>query len=134
MVTSDQEYSFFGFSVAGLGDVNQDGYDDVAVGAYRYTEDQREEGCVFVYRGSPIGLETSPNWSAGGDKAEAEFGYAIASAGDVNGDSNPDLIVGAPTFKFDEKVVMGRAYVFHGASAGEVTIYQCFLPLIQAVP
>jgi hypothetical protein len=135
MVSSDQDFSGFGISVAGLGDVNQDGYGDVAVGAYRYTDDQREEGCVFAYRGSPIGLESSPNWMAGGDKADAWFGNSISSAGDVNYDGKNDLIVGAPTYKFDEHTVMGRAFVFHGAAAGEVTIFQVFLPaIIQAVP
>ena len=135
MVSSDQDYSGFGISVAGLGDVNQDGYDDVAVGAQRYTDDQREEGCVFAYRGSPLGLESSPNWMAGGDKADAGFGTSTAAAGDVNNDGKKDLIVGAPLFKFDERIVMGRAFVFHGAAAGEATIFQVFLPsIIQAVP
>ena len=135
MVSSDQDYSGFGISVAGLGDVNQDGYADVAVGAQRYTDDQREEGCVFAYRGSPIGLESSPNWIAGGDKAEAAFGSSISTAGDVNNDGKKDLIVGAPTYKFDERIVMGRAFVFHGASAGEVTIFKVFLPsIIKTVP
>ena len=130
MDSSSQQYSGFGVSVAGLGDVNDDGYGDIAVGAHRFTDDQSLEGAVFVYRGSPIGAESSPGWQANGNKAETEFGYAIAAAGFVNNDTKADLIVGAPTYKKDEKIVMGRAYVFLGADASEVFIHQAFLPML----
>jgi len=126
-----QEYSGYGISVAGLGDVNEDGYDDIAVGAYLYTGDQPQEGFVFVYKGSPVGVESSVSWKTSGNKAETEFGYSVAAAGDINADGKADLIVGAPSYKSDGKIRMGRAYVFHGAEAGDVFIHQVFLPMLQ---
>ncbi len=129
-VHSSQTMSGFGISVAGLGDVNLDGYADVAVGANRFTDGQNLEGVVFVYRGSPAGVETIPHWSGGGNKAEASFGFSIANAGDVNHDGKNDLLVGAPDYKRDEKTVMGQASLFHGMQAGEVITYSVFLPLL----
>ncbi len=129
-VHSSQAFSGFGTSVSGLGDVNLDGYDDVAVGANRYSEGQNLEGVVFVYRGSPIGLEISPQWHVGGDKAEASFGYSIANAGDVNQDGKNDLLVGAPDYKRDEKTVIGQASLYHGMKAGEEIFYFHYLPML----
>ncbi len=129
-VTSDQPYSGFGFSAAGLGDVNQDGYDDIGVGAYNYTYLKPGEGAVMVYRGSALGAESSFAWIAGGGKNDTDFGYSIAGAGDVNDDGQMDLLVGAPLYKLDDKEPQGRAFIFHGAAAGEVVYYQVHLPLI----
>jgi hypothetical protein len=134
MTFSDQTYSGFGIAVTGFGDVNNDGYADVGVGAHRYTDDQSEEGFVFVYRGSSAGAENNPYWSASGNKAETQFGYAISGAGDVNADERDDLLIGAPIYKHDEKTVMGRAYSFYGIAASDVTHHTVFLPVIQNNP
>jgi hypothetical protein len=107
-----------------------DGYDDVGVGAPKYDDDQPDEGFVFVYNGGPTGAPSSPNWSAGGNKAETDFGYSLAAAGDVNADGRADLILGAPLYKRDEKTVMGRAYVFHGMATGDLPFYKVYLPAI----
>jgi hypothetical protein len=113
---SDQAGAFFGRSVASAGDVNGDGYSDVAVGAYRYDNPQGDEGRVFVYHGSASGLGTA-NWFAESNQLEAEFGRAVATAGDVNGDGYSDLIVGAPRYDNGEEDE-GRVYVYHGSAIG----------------
>ncbi len=128
--TGDQPYSGFGISVAGIGDADQDGFSDVGIGAPRQSDDQPEEGFVYVYRGSLVGAALTPSWIASGDKAEAGFGSALAYAGDVNADGLSDLTVGAPIYKRDEKTVMGQAYVFHGAATTEDPFFYNFLPLI----
>ncbi len=92
---SDLADALFGNSVSTAGDVNGDGYSDVIVGAYAYTNDQVGEGRAYVYHGSSSGLSASANWTAESDLADALFGNSVSSAGDVNGDGYSDVIVGA---------------------------------------
>jgi hypothetical protein len=61
-------------------------------------------------------LLTGPSPTLTGE-AFSSFGYAVATAGDVNGDGYSDVIVGAPTINTDT----GRAYVFLGDAAGLAT-------------
>jgi PKD repeat protein len=96
----DQAGANFGASVAAAGDVDGDGYGDVLVGASRYDNGQTNEGASYLYRGSatglgPNGTPLNADWSAEGEQAEAEFGNAVAGAGDVNGDGAADVAVGA---------------------------------------
>jgi hypothetical protein len=135
MLTGNQDGARFGTAVAGIGDADQDGFADAGVGAPYFTDDQQAEGFVWVYRGGSLGASTEPDWWTGGDKADTEFGFALAGAGDVNGDGKADLTVGAPIYKRDERTVMGQAYVFHGDPLDfDPTRYRLFLPLVQRLP
>ncbi|MFO0983024.1 MAG: integrin alpha [Planctomycetota bacterium] len=80
-----------GYSVAGLGDVDGNGYLDYAVGAPREDSDR---GAVYVYSGPGPGLIKV----LAGTQDGARFGEAVGAAGDVNGDGFADLIVGSPRF------------------------------------
>ena len=119
-VESDQIASNFALSVATAGDVNGDGYSDVIVGEPQYTsytDSVLQEGRALVFHGSPLGLETHAAWTAEGDQAQAFFGNAVATAGDVNGDGYADVVVGAHAYdngEFDE----GRALAYHGSPLG----------------
>src|SRR5439155_366286 len=95
---SDQEWAVFGGSVAGAGDVNADGVDDVIVGA-PYSEDGPPgyqhglvgAGSAVVYFGSPNGLSVVPNRSVESNQANSMFGNSASGAGDVNGDGYADI-------------------------------------------
>ncbi|MBU0704519.1 MAG: integrin alpha, partial [Chloroflexi bacterium] len=121
---TDQAYANFGRSASTAGDVNGDGYSDVVVGASWYdtgpTDEDRDRGAVFVYHGGPAGLADAPSWTVTGDRREAEFGIAVASAGDVNGDNYSDLIVGAYKYTEDYEHPRreGAAFVYHGGADG----------------
>jgi hypothetical protein len=111
----DQTEAWFGWSVAPAGDVNGDGYADVAVGAIHYDNGHNNEGAAFVFHGSANGVTTTPVATIEGNQTEAWIGSAVASAGDVNGDGYSDLIVGGYAFdagQTDE----GVALVYHGAA------------------
>ena len=77
----------FGAAIAFIGDIDHDGVDDVAVGA----PNQAHRGHVTVYSGSS-GHAMHVLVGKPGDR----FGSAIAALGDINGDGNGDLAIGAP--------------------------------------
>jgi len=114
---ANQATAHFGASVASAGDVNNDGYGDVIVGAPLYDNGQTDEGRAFVYLGSAGGLVSSPAWWAEPDQAQASYGTSVASAGDVNGDGYCDVIVGAPHFDNGE-TNEGRAFLYLGTPSG----------------
>jgi len=114
---ADQANSFFGRSVACAGDVNGDGYSDVIQGAYNYDNPESNEGAAFVYHGSTTGINAVAVSMVESNQANAILGYAVASAGDVNGDGYSDLIVGA--YGFDNiQTNEGTYFVYHGNSPG----------------
>jgi len=113
----EQNYSYFGISVSTAGDVNGDGYADVIVGAPYFSNGEASEGRAYVYYGSSTGLSNIANWTAESDQAYSLFGYSVSTAGDVNGDSYTDVILGAYLYDLGE-TDEGRAYVYYGSSSG----------------
>lgn len=107
----------FGWSVSTSGDVNGDGFDDVVIGAPYYSNGQTNEGAAFLYYGSSDGLNTGFGWSQEIDQSGANFGFSVASAGDVNGDGFSDVLIGAPNYS-DQYGTKGAVFVYYGTSAG----------------
>jgi hypothetical protein len=82
----------FGYSVAGVGDLNLDGFDDVAVGA---TQDEffgTNTGSVRVFSGQ-TGFAL---FTVFGSQDDSLTGASVDGCGDWNGDGRPDLVIGAP--------------------------------------
>jgi predicted lipoprotein with Yx(FWY)xxD motif len=99
----------FGFSVSGAGDVNDDGFDDIIVGANFDDSNGVFSGSARVFSGAN-GLAL---YTFNGDSPFEEFGYSVSGAGDVNNDGFDDLIVGAP-FDNNNGTLSGSARVFSG--------------------
>jgi hypothetical protein len=112
-VYGNEKDRFLGIDVAGVGDMNRDGYPDFAAGTWGYPITVGEE------RGDYVEVRSGKNGALLGRVASSSyhdgFGTAIAGAGDVNGDGFPDLVVGA----FQSPVAYreaGRVEVFAGRS------------------
>ncbi|CAD7013280.1 unnamed protein product [Ceratitis capitata] len=101
----------FGTALSKLGDINKDGYKDVAISA-PFAGSQRH-GAVAIYFGGPNGLETQPrqilNVSVDylGTGGEGFFGQALSKGVDIDGNDYNDLAVGAPNA---DKVFIYRTY------------------------
>uniref|UniRef100_G1SD83 Integrin subunit alpha 6 n=1 Tax=Oryctolagus cuniculus TaxID=9986 RepID=G1SD83_RABIT len=80
--------SMFGIAVKNIGDINQDGYPDIAVGA-----PYDDMGKVFIYHGSASGINTKPTQILEG--TTPYFGYSIAGDMDLDRNSYPDVAVGS---------------------------------------
>jgi hypothetical protein len=98
-----------GVGVAGAGDVNGDGLDDILLSRHIVFGRQQLVG-VF--------LDDIENGQGGGVALEgderANIGYALGGAGDVNGDGLDDVVLGAPMHDDDER---GGAYILFGWDA-----------------
>ncbi len=108
-------FAGFGAALANLGDVDGDGVADLAVGSPNWSGDGAPEGAgrVWVYSGADGSVISAMSGATEGE----ELGYALAAAGDVDGDGATDLIVGAPGGGAEGA---GRAYIY--SASGGVTL------------
>ncbi len=117
----NQAIAHLGIDVAGAGDVNGDGYDDILLGAEWYTETLFKEGAAFLFLGSASGIASGdPSTAAAkfyGEQANAELGAHVAAAGDVNQDGYDDIVLGVPFY--DAPLVdEGAAFLYLGGASG----------------
>src|SRR3954468_14806106 len=79
-----------GYAIADAGDTNRDGFNDIISGAPRQTGDT--PGHAYLYSGRDGSLQHA----FAGEQTGDSFGAAVSSAGDVDRDGRPDLLIGAP--------------------------------------
>lgn len=79
--------SNFGWSVAGAGDVDGDGYADIVVGS------TGGPAAVSLFRGGPSGVEATPSWTHA--TIGTQLGDTVACTGDVDGNGYDDIVVEA---------------------------------------
>jgi hypothetical protein len=128
IVESNQAGVYLGDAVAGGGDVNGDGYDDVLVGAPRWTSPESREGAVFVLLGGASGIRSAAGGGAcnpacgpeaatariEADQVGVELGTSVALA-DVDDDGFDDVVAGAPRWIGGQNLE-GAAFVFRGSA------------------
>ena len=119
--TGEAAGDFAGYDIAGGGDLDGDGFDDILIGAPQYNS-LSGPGKIYVILGKSSGWSQGTSLSsadasfigeAGGDEA----GSAVAIAGDVNGDGLDDILIGA--YENDEADPdAGQVYLLLGRESG----------------
>lgn len=107
----------FGAAVAGVGDVDNDGFGDYIVGAP--TADPGgliDAGSAFVYSGATGLLIYQLDGASIGD----QFGASVDGMGDLNNDGHADFIVGAPLADANGFSDSGTAFVYSGMDGAEM--------------
>ena len=105
---------YAGVSVASAGDVNGDGYADIAVGAYEWTGSGFNQGkgrAYLIYGNGSLNKNMglgAANASYTGEGMNGSAGCSVAG-GDFNGDGRGDILIGAPTYSNN-----GKTYLVYG--------------------
>ena len=107
MLEGEGAFNRFGYSARSAGDVNNDGYDDVIVGAYLSSSSR---GKAYLYFGGSSGPSSTPSWVSSGESLSSNFGVSVSTALDVNNDGFDDILVGASGYNSNT----GKAYLYLG--------------------
>ena len=122
-ITGTVAGAYAGRSVAGLGDVDGDGFGDLLIGGYGDGTNGSEAGAAWFLRG-PVAGDVSL------DSADARFlgelagdwaGYDVRAAGDVDGDGAPDLLVASP-YEDTAGSRAGAVYLSYGTPSGDIDL------------
>lgn len=114
---------FAGHAVSAAGDLNNDGYRDMLVGAYAESTTASYSGAAYVILG-PVTADRNLSLADGkllGETTGDFMGFSVASAGDVDGDSYDDFLVGGYG-ESTEASVAGATYLVHGPFTGTASL------------
>lgn len=108
------------FTVAAPGDLTGDGRPDLLIGAPRADQGAEDGGMVWVLDAAAAPGRAADAASAvlTGAVAQGFAGYALDGAGDINGDGQADLVVGA----WGVGGFRGRVYLLHGPLSGTASL------------
>jgi hypothetical protein len=116
-----------GWSIAAIGDINNDTIDDILVGAPRAENGALiDAGAAYVIFGKTTGFAATINFGTmtaaegftiPGLAAFDEAGLAVGSAGDINSDGIDDMVISAHMADLGANTNEGKAYVIFGGNA-----------------
>ena len=101
-----------GRSLAAVGDIDQDGHNDLVVGAKKSDQNGANSGALYLYFGPLSGTYLAPHGVFAGESAGDEAGISVAAVGDIDGQGQGDILVGG--YKHDG--LSGAAYLIFSES------------------
>lgn len=110
-------------NVAGLGDINGDGYDDFAVVDKTNSDHGEKKGKVYIVFGKSIdfgkdkSIDEVVNVSLYGEFDDNQLGDSVAGIGDIDNDGYDDFIVSAQNYSTGSQYI-GKVYVVYGKASG----------------
>ena len=126
MIAGNAAGDKFGYSVSIAGDIDNDGYDDIIVGAYEKNSYQGAAYVIYggqkssflnIYLSTPALDPLTTGFTITGNAAGDYFGYSVSTAGDINNDGYDDIIIGA----WGKTSYRGAAYVIYGGAKSTMT-------------
>jgi hypothetical protein len=117
-----QQGQLFGFSISAGGDINGDGYGDLAIGSPRHDFVGTDEGSVSVYYGSSAGITEDNKYLMAGYQTHGQFGHSVSGLGDTNGDGFSDVMISVPGYANGQSSE-GAVFLYYGRSFGLMGTY-----------
>jgi hypothetical protein len=128
-VLGGAEYDYSGVSVNTAGDVNDDGYADIIIGAAGgYSTSKGVSVIIYGSATNPgtmdlsAGLTVAQGFMVLGGAAGDRLGSSVSTAGDVNKDGYADIIIGAPHASPNSREHAGQSYVIYGSGSNPGTM------------
>lgn len=125
VINAAQAGEYPGRSVSNAGDVNGDGLNDLLIGAPGRDNGNTWAGAAYIVYGKTGGGQidlgnlntaTASGFMLWGSNTDAQAGFSVSTAGDINGDGYADLLVGAWQQDIGSANEAGRVYVVYGRS------------------
>jgi len=111
-ILGEATFDYFGRAVAGVGDINDDGFGDLLVGAPGQDTNGSESGAAYVFYGPVSGVMTAgvdADRVYRGAGPGSQAGWSVAPAWDFDGDDVDDFVIGSPT----DSTFQSRAGALH---------------------
>ncbi len=131
VLTGEAASDYAGHSVSSAGDTNNDGYDDVIIGAYGSDEAASSAGAAYIVYGPFSGTMSLSAADAMlvGEVASDYAGYSVSGGGDIDSDGNGDVVIGA----YGDDIAgsaAGAAYVLYGPFSGQSSLATAVVKLV----
>jgi hypothetical protein len=111
-ILGEGDGDIFGKSISSAGDVDNDGLDDLLIGAWRSGE--ADFGGAYMFFGNAENEILRKKFIPATGSVQANLGFTVSGAGDMNKDGYSDFILGGPLHNIDYD---GRVYVYLGGDS-----------------